>query len=254
MTDRRRSRLHQATVQRTEWLTPHMIRVVLGGDTLADFEAGAFSDHYVKLIFPQTGVVYPQPLDMDVVRRDLPREHWPRMRTYTIRNWDPATRELTVDFVYHGDEGLAGPWAAKARPGDQLAFMGPGGGYLPSPTADWHLLAGDESALPAIAASVQRLPDGAQARIFIEVAGPDEEQKLPVPDTAELIWVHRGPRLVGEALVEAISATVFPAGQVHAFRPRRGELCQAIAAPASGGTWCQPRPTVHFGLLAAWHR
>src|SRR4030088_3531004 len=104
MTDRQRRRLHQATVQRSEWLTPHMIRVVLEGGTLADFEAGAFSDHYVKLVFPHPGVDYPDPLDMEAVRRDLPREQWPRVRTYTVRDWEPATRELTVDFVYHGDE------------------------------------------------------------------------------------------------------------------------------------------------------
>jgi NADPH-dependent ferric siderophore reductase len=194
-----------------------MIRVVLEGGTLAGFEAGAFSDHYVKLVFPHPDVDYPDPLDMEAVRRDLPREQWPRVRTYTVRDWEPATRELTVDFVYHGDEGLAGPWAANARPGDRLAFMGPGGAYVPTASADWHLLAGDESALPAIAASVHRLPDGAMARVFIEVAGPDEEQKLSISAATELVWVHRGQRRVGDALVEAVSAMDFPAGQVQAF-------------------------------------
>ncbi|MDT5026697.1 MAG: hypothetical protein QOE61_3123 [Micromonosporaceae bacterium] len=200
---------------RTEQLTPHMIRVVMGGGTLVDFSAGSFTDQYLKLIFPQPGVVYPAPLDMAAVRRDMPREQWPRIRTYTVRLWEPATRELTIDFVYHGDEGLAGPWAANARPGDPVAFLGSRGAYAPSAEADWHLLAGDESALPAIAASVERLPDGATARVFIEVAGAEEEQKLA--GSAEVVWVHRGGRVVGEALVDAVRALDFPAGAVQAF-------------------------------------
>ena len=76
----------------------------------------------------------------------------PRRRTYTVRRWDEAAGELTLDFVSHGDEGLAGPWAAAAVPGDQIALQGPGGEYAPDPAADWHLFAGDASALPAIAA------------------------------------------------------------------------------------------------------
>lgn len=200
---------------RTEQLTPHMIRVVVGGDGLAGFDAGAFTDHYVKLLFPQPGVEYPVPLDMDAVRRDLPREQWPRIRTYTVRGWDAAARELTIDFVYHGDEGLAGPWALRARPGDPLLFLGPGGAYAPDPEADWHLLAGDESALPAIAAAVERLPYGATAVVVVEVAGPEEEQKLAAP--VEVVWVHRHGRVVGEALVEAVRAVEFPPGEMQAF-------------------------------------
>jgi NADPH-dependent ferric siderophore reductase len=154
---------------------------------------------------------------MAAVRRDMPREHWPRIRTYTVRLWEPATRELTIDFVYHGDEGLAGPWAANARPGDPVAFLGPRGAYAPSAEADWHLMAGDESALPAIAASVEKLPDGAAAWVFIEVAGAEEEQKLATSGVAEVLWVHRGGRVVGEALVDAVRAQDFPAGAVQAF-------------------------------------
>jgi NADPH-dependent ferric siderophore reductase len=218
MMDRRSTpQVHQATVLRTEQLTPHMIRVVMGGGTLVDFGAGAFTDQYLKLIFPQPGVKYPEPMDMAAVRRDMPREQWPRIRTYTVRLWEPATRELTVDFVYHGDEGLAGPWAANARRGDPVAFLGPRGAYVPSAEADWHLLAGDESALPAIAASVEQLPDGAAAWIFIEVAGAEEEQKLATSGSAEVVWVHRGDRVVGEALVDAVRALDFPAGAVQAF-------------------------------------
>jgi NADPH-dependent ferric siderophore reductase len=218
MTDRSdKARVTHATVLRTERLTPHLIRVVLGGEGLAGFDVGAYTDHYVKLLFPHPGVDYPVPMDMAAVRRDLPREQWPRLRSYTVRSWDAAARELTIDFVYHGDEGLAGPWAAAARPGDGVDFLGPGGGYAPSADADWHLLVGDESALPAIAAALERLPVGAPARAFVEVAGPEEELKLAGAGEAEVVWVHRGGRTVGEALVEAVRALEFPPGAVHAF-------------------------------------
>lgn len=217
MADRRsRAQVHEATVLRTERLTPHLIRVVLGGELTA-FDAGAYTDHYLKLLFPPPGVEYTEPLDLDAVRRDLPREQWPSTRTYTVRAWDPDSRELTIDFVYHGDHGLAGPWADRAAPGERLRFLGPGGAYAPDPASDWHLLIGDESALPAIAASLERLPTDAPARVFIEVSGPEEEQKLITDGDAEIVWLHRGARPVGAALVEAVTALEFPPGEVFAF-------------------------------------
>jgi NADPH-dependent ferric siderophore reductase len=218
MTDRsKRALVNHASVLRTERLTPHLIRLVLGGPELAGFEAGAYTDRYVKVIFPRPGVDYPVPMDMAAVRRDLPREQWPRLRTYTVRSWDPEAVELTIDVVHHGDEGLAGPWAAQARPGDRVMFLGPGGAYAPSGDADWHLLVGDESALPAIAAALERLPLGARARVLIEVSGPEEEQKLATDGDAETVWLHRGDRTVGDALVAAVRDLEFPPGVVQAF-------------------------------------
>jgi NADPH-dependent ferric siderophore reductase len=217
---RRGRTLHRGRVERVEQLTPHMIRVVLGGDGLAAFEAGTYTDSYVKLQFLRPGVTYPESPggpDMEAIRRDLPRDQWPLNRTYTVRAWDPATRELAIDFVYHGDEGVAGPWAANARPGDEIFFAGPGGGYAPDGGAAWHLLAGDESALPAIATALERLPAGAPAQVFVEVAGPEEEQDLRTEAKAEITWLHRGPARVGESLTAAVRGLEFPAGEVHAF-------------------------------------
>ncbi|MEU9915405.1 siderophore-interacting protein [Streptomyces sp. NPDC051001] len=206
---------YSAQVVRTERLTPHMHRVVLGGEGLADFAADTCSDHYVKLLFPAGGATYPEPFDMERIREEFPREQWPVTRTYTVRHWDAEHRELTLDFVIHGDEGLAGPWAASVRPGETVRFNGPGGAYTPDPTADWHLFAGDESALPAIARSLEVLPDGATAYAFIEVSGPEEEQKID--SDVEVVWLHRGDLPVGEALTEAVRALDFPQGRVHAF-------------------------------------
>ncbi|AOR35322.1 NADPH-dependent ferric siderophore reductase [Streptomyces fodineus] len=204
-----------AEVVRTERLTPHMQRVVLGGEGLADFAADTCTDHYVKLLFGPEGVTYPEPFDLERIRAEFPREQWPVTRTYTVRAWDPEHRELTLDFVIHGDEGLAGPWATRVQPGERVRFMGPGGAYAPDPAADWHLLAGDESALPAIARSLQALPTDARAHAFVEVSGPEEEQKID--SDVEVVWLHRGDRPVGEALLEAVRGFEFPDGRVQAF-------------------------------------
>lgn len=227
-TARKKASTHRGRVIRAEQLTPHMVRVVLGGDGLADFPEGEHTDRYVKLLFPAPGVTYPEPLDLAAVRAEYPREQWPVTRTYTVREWDPAARELTLDFVVHGDEGLAGPWARAARPGDEISFAGPGSGYAPDPDADWHLLVGDESALPAVAAALERLASIAErcaaqgrtpapVRALIEVADADEEQKVTVPEGAEVTWLHRGAAPVGRTLVEAVRALEFPDGRMHAF-------------------------------------
>jgi NADPH-dependent ferric siderophore reductase len=204
-------------VTRIEQLTPHMVRIVVGGAGLAGLDAGAYTDHYVKLLFPRPGVAYPEPFDLAVIRETLPRDQQPVVRTYTVRRWRPEVPELWLDFVVHGDAGIAGPWATAAQVGDPVRFLGPGGGYTPDPAAGWHLLAGDESALPAIAAALEGMPAGATVRAFIEVEEAAEEQKLETPAEAEITWLHRDGRPVGEALVAAVRGLTFPPGRVQAF-------------------------------------
>jgi NADPH-dependent ferric siderophore reductase len=205
-----------AVVRRAERLTPHMIRLVVDAPEFAD---NGFTDKYVKLLFPKAGAVYPTPLDLGTIRAELPAEQWPTSRTYTVRAWNPLTQELTIDFVYHGDEGIAGPWAAAVQPGDELWFVGPGGAYKPDPEAGWHLLVGDESALPAIGAAVEALPPGARARVIVEVEDAAEEQKFGGSGEVELTWLYRtGSQTVpGEALVAAVGAVTFEPDDVHAF-------------------------------------
>jgi NADPH-dependent ferric siderophore reductase len=213
----RRNRVcKRAVVQRTERITPHMIRVVL---TSEDFVDNGTTDHYVKLLFGKPGVEYPEPLDMGVVRETFPAEHWPTMRTYTVRSWDEDSKELTIDFVYHGDEGVAGPWAAAAKPGDVLWFNGPGGAYAPDEAADWHLLVGDESALPAIGAAVEQLPPGARATVLLEVEDETEQQKFGGSGEVDVTFFHRAgsDTARGDSLVAAVAALDFPAGDPHIF-------------------------------------
>lgn len=201
-------------VLRTERLTPHFFRIVAGGDGLAAFTPNGFTDAYVKVLFPVPGVRYPEPFDLDAVRATLPREQWPKMRSYTVRSFDPVARELTIDFVHHGDEGIAGPWASRARPGDELLLTGPGGAYAPGVEADWHLLVGDESALPAIALTLEAMPAGVPVRVFVEVGGAEDEQPLATEGDARIRWIHRD---AGEDLVAAVRAMDFPGGTVQAF-------------------------------------
>jgi NADPH-dependent ferric siderophore reductase len=182
-------------VRRSERITPHMVRVTFGGDGLA--VDNGFTDRYVKLLFPVDGGFPPN-------LGDLPRDQMPPRRTYTIRAHDAAAQELTIDFVHHGDSGLAGPWAASARPGDELYFLGPGGGYAPDPTADWHLLVGDESALPAIGAALDALSPNDNV---VAVVGSAEPQELP----HDVRWVAPAE------VVDTVRALAFPTGRVHAF-------------------------------------
>lgn len=191
MAERRTRVARSAEVARTEWLTPRMVRVTVTGADLASLPELEHTDHYVKILFGEV------------------------TRTYTIRSFDRTLGELVIDFVVHGDEGLAGPWAAQAQPGDQLSFFGPGGDYTPDPDAPEHLLVGDEAALPAIAAALDRLPGHPRVRVFLEVADAAEEQPLGAT-SAEVTWVHRGDRPYGEALAEAVrgSGPLDPGAQV----------------------------------------
>ncbi|GAA2068125.1 siderophore-interacting protein [Williamsia deligens] len=185
-------RLNTMEVRRTEWITPHMVRVHLGGPGFADFAATGDTDAYIKIIFGAPGVTYPEPFDLDRIRAEFAPHEQPVLRTYTVRSVDEASGEIAVDFVVHGDAGVAGPWAASAVPGETVRFLGPGSGYRPDPDAPWHLLAADEAGLPALAAALAALPPTATAQAFIEVAGPEDEIALETAADASITWVHRG--------------------------------------------------------------
>jgi NADPH-dependent ferric siderophore reductase len=141
------------------------------------------------------------------------------MRSYTVREWNPVQRLLTLDFVVHGDRGVAGPWAAHARPGDTLEIMGPGGSYTPSPDADWHLMVGDDAVLPAIAVSLSRVPAGVPVFAVVEVDGLEHRQPLDSPGDLEVIWVYRtaGAGEDPSLQLDAVRALSLPGGQGHAF-------------------------------------
>ena len=212
----------------TKQLTPHMVRVVLGSGAFDAFVPSEFTDSYIKLVFVPDDVevaTLPRPLTLDSFA-DLPAEKKPAIRTMTVRQVDAAAGEITVDIVVHGVHGAAGRWAAAAQPGQPIYLMGPSGAYSPDPAADWHLLAGDESALPAIATALEALPANAVGKAFIEVADREDEIPLAAPESVEVRWVYRGGRadLVPEdragdcaPLIEAVTSTDWLPGQVHVF-------------------------------------
>ena len=214
-TARPKRRTRHATVVSAERLTPQMVRVVVGGDDLEGLEAGAFTDHYVKVQLPPPGAGYAAPFDAEAIKEQRPREEWPRTRSYTVRAWDAQRSLLTLDFVVHGDAGVAGPWSAAAKPGDVLQLTGPGGAYTPDPDAAWHLMVGDLSVLPAIGASLQRVPDGVPVHVLVELDDEADRQELTSPGDLHVTWLRADGS--GAALLEAVRALEFPAGPVHAF-------------------------------------
>jgi NADPH-dependent ferric siderophore reductase len=205
------------TVTSAETVTRALRRVWFRSDDLSAFASSTYTDRYVKLVFPKPGVDYPETLDMRALRQTMPPEDLPVVRTYTALFPDAEAGTLAIDFVVHGDEGVAGPWARSAAPGDVLLANGPGGAYRPNPDADWHLLVGDESAVPAITAALAVLPEDAIARVVVLVDSADDEPELPVPAKGELRFVHRDAGGGEGQLLAAVQAIDWPQGRVHVF-------------------------------------
>lgn len=202
-------------VEHTERLTPRLVRVILGGEGLASFEPTPFTDQYLKVVFPPEGAPYSVPFDVDEARSG---PHRPISRRYTVRRWDPDTRRVTIDFVVHGDVGVAGRWANRAQPGDLLQFSGPSGSYAPDPDAEWYLMAGDESALPAIAASLESVPPGRVALAVLLVDDAEHELALDSPGDLSVTWVHRHPAPDPSArFVAAVEDLTMPEGRASVF-------------------------------------
>lgn len=194
----------------SEWLSPYLVRVRLGGPGFGQFEDRPETDKYVKLKFTT-----PSP------------ESLPVTRTYTVRRVDAQAQTLDIDFVVHGSEGLAAPWAAVAQPGAVLSLLGPGGGYLPNPDADWYLFAGDLSAVPAIAAGLEALPEDAVGVALIEVDAEDAILDLAAPPGLEVRWIV-DPTHDEETLADAVRAFSWRAGRVDVFAHGERESMKAL--------------------------
>ncbi len=222
-------------VKRVRRLTPRMVRVTFGGEELASFAWSGPASH-VKLIFtaggdgtqtPRTEVPGPGPGSGPDAAR-------PIMRTYTPRRFDPDARELDVDFVIHGT-GPASAWAEQAAAGQALTIAGPGRSYAVDPAADWYVLAGDDTAIPAICTILESLPASVRTLVLLEVTDGAEEHPLDAGNAnVEIRWLRRGADATGagrelEAAVRRIelpvgSGRIYVACEADAMRRIRRHL------------------------------
>jgi len=179
-------------VQRVEDLSPGMRRITLAGAELEGFVSASFDDH-VKLIFDAG----------DAERAAV-------MRDYTPRRHDATAGELDIEFALHGD-GPAAAWATQAVPGQPLVVAGPRGSFVIAPDHAWHLLAGDVTALPAIARRLEELPAGTPAIVLLAVAAAD---RRPLPSQADvaLQWFDDDA-----ALLAALRQLALPPGEGYAW-------------------------------------
>jgi NADPH-dependent ferric siderophore reductase len=216
-------------VREVSRLTPKMVRVVVGGEQLAGFASAAHDDH-VKLFFPHPGEdkpVLPVPTPNGPVYPEGALR--PVARDYTPRRYDAAANTLTLDFVLHS-EGPATAWAAQARPGQFLGVGGPRGSFIVPDDFDWYLLAGDETAIPAIGRRLQELPAGTRVITVIEVADAAEEQKLDTRTRLEMHWLHRKGAAAGNHLLlqRALTELALPPGEGYAWVAAEASAAKAL--------------------------
>jgi NADPH-dependent ferric siderophore reductase len=178
------------TVTGVRRLSPAMQRVTLAGDDLERFASAR--DLHCKLLLPRrpgATTHWPQIGRNGLTVWSDDEDRRPFVRKYTIRNIDVSKGNLDIDFVLHGDHGPGSRFGRRATVGDEIGMMGPGGlGLRP---ANSTLLLGDETALPAIARSLEALPRDARGMAIIEVANIEERQSIDAPAGFEVHWLYR---------------------------------------------------------------
>ena len=216
-------RLRRLQVQRIDRIGASFLRIRFAGDTLHDFVSASFDDH-AKLMLPARPG---QPLVLPVPGPDglalPPDADRPAMRDYTPRHFDAAACVLDIEFVLHGD-GIASRWAEAAQPGDEVGLGGPRGSFIVPTGFDWHLLVGDETAIPAIARRLEELPETAQAITVIETGDAGDRRKFTTRASLQTHWIETGP---ADALARAVSALTLPAGEGFAWAA--GEAASMVA-------------------------
>ncbi|PDP87225.1 NADPH-dependent ferric siderophore reductase [Glycomyces fuscus] len=217
----------RARVARTERTSTHFLTVTLTGEELDGFEFLGL-DQCTRILFARPGqdrLHLPVADDADdgngwvAAFRAMPDDVRPHVRNYTIRRFDAEALELDIEFVAHGDEGPASAWALAARPGDELGLYPEGIYYLPPEEADWQLLVGDESAVPALLSILEQAPSDLRGQAFLEVPSPDDVRPVTAPAGVDVHWLPRtDPHAVpGRLALETARATARPQGRPYCF-------------------------------------
>jgi NADPH-dependent ferric siderophore reductase len=246
-------RLFAVAVRATHRLGPSFVRVTFTGPDLDRLADNGY-DQRVKLAFPLPGadsVEIPDGPDWYLRWRALPDERRNPIRTYTVRAVRPHLSEVDVDLVLHGDAGPASRWARRARPGDRITIVGPDAGYAGDhggvefrpPHSGPLLLAGDETAAPAICAILERLPADAHGHAYVEVPEPGDALPVTAPPGFAVSWLFRGAEPHGSRLVPAVEA-------IEVREPRTAATPARIDDPDL--LWEVPVDTPADAPLYAW--
>jgi NADPH-dependent ferric siderophore reductase len=225
-------KMRMLTVLRTQQISPQLLRVTLTGEELRGFVSASFDDH-VKVFFPAAGQDKPVLPTMGPDGISMPPgAPRPAARDYTPRRYDADALELDIEFVLHGD-GPASTWAARAQPGKIIGVGGPRGSFVVPTGYDWHLLIGDETALPAIARRLDELPAGTQAIALIEVDDASAEIPLANRDGVSVRWVHRDGARRQEAggvtpLEQACREVELPPGEGYVWAAAESAVARGV--------------------------
>lgn len=229
---RHETRLRRLTVTAVTDITPLMRRIRLIGD-MAGFASPGHADHIKAFFFGEGVPVELPPIGPNGV--EFAPGTRPEMRDYTPRYFDAEAGTIELDFVLHGDGPAAG-WAARVKPGDALVIGGPRGSLVVPAAFDWYLLAGDETALPAIGRRIEELPAGAKVIAVIEVADAAEEQRFESAADVTVIYVHRNGAEAGTTrlIEERVAGLALPEGEGYAFIAGEADMSRSLRAHLTG--------------------
>lgn len=209
--------LARLEVIRNEQISPNFRRVTVGGPDVAKIVDAGF-DHWFRLFLPQeegeTSFDLPERVDLLGYLKYLrmPGESRPHLRNYTVRSLSHETNEIDIDFVVHGDEGVATRWATRTVPGDKCALIDQGRGYHPGDGADEYLLASDETGLPAVLGILDDLPRDARGVAYIEIPDAADAQPHDAPVAVDVRWLVRAPGARPGSLALSTAMDWMPAG------------------------------------------
>lgn len=229
-----------AHVLGSKQISPNFVRVTIGGEELRGFVPMGF-DHWFRMFIPDREVGgFRLPTSGGNLWyaqfKLIPKDVRPVLRNYTVREFRPAGGlfgdgpELDIDFASHGDLGPASAWANSCAPGDPLGLLDEGLIYNPTPDAHWHLLVGDESALPAIVGILRSVDPALPVRAYIEIPHDDDRQDVAVGDNAELHWLVRDDPSAkpGELALATVRAADLPGGPSYTFVAGESDLATGV--------------------------